>query len=514
MPNKIEINDDFKKAFHLAENTNKNIFITGRAGTGKSTFLEYFKKHTQKKVVFLAPTGVAALNIGGETIHSFFRFKPDISPDKIKKISGKRADIYKNLDTIVIDEISMVRADLLDYVDKFLRLNVRNEPFGAIQMLFIGDLYQLPPVVTNDEKQLFKTVYKSPYFFDSKSFNESDFELLEFEKVYRQQDEKFINILNAIRNKNAGEREINIINSRFKNTFKDEKYMVWLTPYNTKTSIINEKKLHSLKEKIFTFYAETDGDFKKDSYPTNEELSLAKGAQVMFLNNNPEYLWVNGTIGIVEDIIKGKNNKDDTILVRLKSGDLVEVERHTWEIFRYEFDEVKHKIKTKIMGSFKQFPLKLAWAVTIHKSQGKTYDKIVLDIDRGTFAPGQLYVALSRCRSLEGLSLAKPIKLSHIFQDWRVTKFLTEYQYSRAKQNITLEERETIIGKAIKDGTDLDIIYLKKNDEKSKRRIKPLIVDECEFKGYKFRALRAFCHKAGEERIFKMERILEIKEAK
>lgn len=514
MPNKIEINDDFKKAFHLAENTNKNIFITGRAGTGKSTFLEYFKKHTQKKVVFLSPTGVAALNIGGETIHSFFRFKPDISSDKIKKVPGKRADIYKNLDIIVIDEISMVRADLLDYVDKFLRLNVKNEVFGGIQMLFIGDLYQLPPVVTSNEKQLFKTIYKSPYFFDSISFKESDFEFLEFEKVYRQQDKEFIEILNSIRNKTASEKEINLINSRVKNVFKDEKYMVWLTPYNAKTSIINEKKLHDLKEKIYTFHAETGGNFQKDSYPTDEALAISKGAQVMFLNNNPEYLWVNGTIGIVEDIIKRKDDENSSILVRLKSGELVEVERHKWEIFHYEFDEVKQKIKTKTVGYFKQFPLKLAWAVTIHKSQGKTYDKVVLDIDRGTFAPGQLYVALSRCRSLDGLSLAKPIKLSHILQDWRVTKFLTEWQYNKAQQNLSVNDREDIIKKAIKNGAELDIIYLKKTDEKSKRRIKPLALDECEFKGYKFRALRAFCHKAGEERTFKIERILEIKEAR
>lgn len=513
MDEKIEFNEEFKKAFSMAENTSKNIFITGRAGTGKSTFLEYFKRHTNKKAVFLAPTGVAALNVGGETIHSFFGFKPDISANKIKKISGKKAAMYGNIETIVIDEISMVRADLLDYVDKFLSLNVKKAPFGGIQMLFIGDLYQLPPVVTSSEKGLFKTIYKSPYFFDSMSFKESAFEFIEFEKVYRQKDEEFIKLLNSVRNKTAGEKEISLINSRVKSEIKEEKYMVWLTPYNSRAAQINEEKLYSLGAKTMQFQAQVNGDFGREYYPTDSELSLAEGAQVMFLNNDSHERWVNGTIGIVEEIDIDNDDENHSICVKLQDGEIVNVEKHKWEIFHYEFDERKKCIKTKVMGSFTQFPLKLAWAVTIHKSQGKTYDKVVLDIDRGTFAPGQLYVALSRCRSLSGLTLKRPVKLSHIMSDWRVSKFLTQWQYEKAEKDISLEERHSIIEKAIETGRELEITYLKASNEKSIRRIKPLVISECEFQGYHFQALRAFCHKAGEERSFKIERILEIKEA-
>ncbi|GAB4030291.1 MAG: hypothetical protein Fur0012_05980 [Elusimicrobiota bacterium] len=508
MNEKIELNEEFKKAFHMAENTGKNLFITGRAGTGKSTFLEYFKRHTNKKAVFLAPTGVAALNVGGETIHSFFGFKPDISAAKIKKINGKKAAMYSDIDIIVIDEISMVRADLLDYVDKFLKLNVKKAPFGGIQMLFIGDLYQLPPVVTSSEKGLFKTIYKSPYFFDSLSFKESDFELIEFEKVYRQKDEEFIKLLNSVRNKTAGGKEISFINSRVKSKIKEEKYMVWLTPYNSRAAQINEEKLYSLGAKTMQFQAQVQGDFGREYYPTDSELSLAEGAQVMFLNNDSQQRWVNGTIGIVEEIYADSED----ICVRLQNGEIVNVEKHKWEIFHYEFDEHKKCIKIKVMGSFTQFPLKLAWAVTIHKSQGKTYDKVILDIDRGTFAPGQLYVALSRCRSLSGLTLQRPVKLSDILSDWRVSKFLTEWQYKKAEKDISLEERHSIIEKTIKTGGELEITYLKASNEKSIRRIKPLVISECEFQGHRFIALRAICRKAGEERSFKIERILKIKE--
>lgn len=510
MADNIEINQDFQKAFHLAEDCGKNLFITGRAGTGKSTFLDYFRKHTRKKAVFLAPTGVAALNINGETIHSFFGFKPDISDEKIQQVKGSKAALYKGLELIVIDEISMVRSDLLDYIDKFLRLNVKKAPFGGIQMLFIGDLYQLPPVVTSREAELFKTVYKSPYFFDSKSFSSADFEFIEFEKIYRQKDDNFIRILNSVRNRTAGEKEISLINSRVKSVFKEEKYLVWLTPYNERAAGINEEKLSLLKKPIMKFSASVYGDFGREYYPADMELSLSAGAQVMFLNNDLQQRWANGTLGIVEDIVPDEETGNHLISVRLQDGELVSVEKHTWEIFHYEFDQIKRCLKTKVIGSFTQFPVKLAWAVTIHKSQGKTYEKVILDIDRGAFAPGQLYVALSRCRSLSGLILARPIKLSHILSDWRVRKFITRCQYARAAQAMPIEEKEALIEKAIMEGMELEITYLKENDEKTRRRIKPLNIGEFEFKGHRFRALRAHCFKAKEERSFKIERILEI----
>ncbi|MEA3493558.1 MAG: AAA family ATPase [Candidatus Margulisiibacteriota bacterium] len=507
---KIELNDRFKQALELLENTGRNVFITGRAGTGKSTLLEYFRLITKKRIVVLAPTGVAALNVKGETIHSFFRFKPDITLNKIKKIKFKKGkkNIYKGVDAVVIDEISMARSDLLDCVDKFLRLNGpnRNKPFGGVQMIFIGDLYQLPPVVTGQEKGIFKGHYDSEYFFDARSFSELDMEYIELEKVYRQKDEKFIALLNAVRNNSAGDKEIALLNKRLDPDYepKDE-YRICLTPTNRMAKEINERRLARLKGKAVVFQGEIRGDFELKRLPTERELALKKGAQVMMLNNDSMRQWVNGTLGVVSEI------GDGVVEVELEDGGSAIVEPYKWEIFHFTLDG-KGGLATEPVGSFTQLPMKLAWAVTIHKSQGKTFDRVIIDLGRGTFAHGQLYVALSRCRSLAGIVLKKPVKNGHILMDWRVVRFVTGYQYQLSEKRFSFEDKIALIEGAIKNRRGLEITYLKAQDVKSKRTIEPLEVGEMEYKGKPFIGLRAFCRHRREERCFRVDRMLEIKE--
>jgi len=509
---KIELNEQFQNALDLMENTRKNIFITGKAGVGKSTLLNYFRERTKKEIAVLAPTGVSALNIQGETIHSFFGFKPDITSDKIKKLSERKSKIYKKIDSIVIDEISMVRADLLDYIDIFLRKNTGKQmAFGGIQMIFIGDLYQLPPVVKGIERDIFKTLYPSPYFFDSNIFKRIEIEFIELEKIYRQKDERFINILNAIRNNTIKEEQISELNRRVGAKIKDENYLVYLTPLNKEAKRINDEKLLSLNKEIKIFSARVEGNFDANSYPCDEELKVCEGCQIMFLNNDSQGRWVNGTLGIVKGFDFDEDTQEESIIVEKEDKEIVEVLPYSWEIFHYKFDEKNQKLTTQTVGIFRQHPLKLAWAVTIHKSQGKTYKNVSIDLKNGIFAPGQTYVALSRCISLDGISLKVPVKKSHILTDWRIVKFLTELQYKISEKEIPINKKEEIIEKAIEKGEKIEIVYLKKKDEKSARLIKPLSIEECEYKGYAFRGLRAYCYERKEERVFRLERILKLK---
>lgn len=504
----IEINEYFKKSLELMENSNKHIFITGKAGTGKSTLLEYFRETTKKKVVVLAPTGVSALNVKGQTIHSFFKFKTDITFDKVKKQKDKK---YQELDTIIIDEISMVRADLLDCVDKALRLSCGNDnPFGGKQMIFFGDLYQLPPVVKSKEKEIFKDIYETSYFFSAKVMKDIELEMIELEKIYRQTDEKFIEILNGIRHNDVTDEMLEILNQRYNPDFipPENSFFIYLTPRNDYAKEINEKELAKLKGKSYSFEAEIVGEIEENDYPADEKLVLKKGAQVMFLNNDKEGRWVNGSVGIVEDI----NLYDEEIYVRLPDfKETVAVKQYNWELFNYIYDPQEKKIKTEVIGYFRQFPLKLAWAVTIHKSQGKTFDRVIIDLKGGIFAPGQLYVALSRCRSLDGIVLKQKIKKSYVFNDWKIVKFLTSFAYKKSEKELSLDEKINLIKKAISQKKELEIVYLKSNNVKSRRVVKPEKISEMEFMNKKFWGLIGYCYKRNEERVFRIDRILEIK---
>lgn len=517
MRKKIELNEQFRRALGFMEDTDKHVFITGKAGTGKSTVLEWFRAHTKKKVVVLAPTGVAALNVKGQTIHSFFKFKPDITLDSVKKLDPKRrgANLYKKLDAIVIDEISMVRADLLDCVDKFMRLNgpYKKLPFGGVQMIFIGDLYQLPPVVTGQEKEIFKIHYPSPYFFDAKVFAEVETEFVELEKIYRQKDQEFIDILNTVRNNSAGDAELSALNQRLSQDFEppNDDFYICLTTTNALSDDINEKELGKLSGKPIKYTGVVSGQFDLGHLPTDIELKVKKGAQVMLLNNDSAGRWVNGTVGKIINIEEGKDGDDDTVWVEVAGGQVEAVLPYTWEVFNFKFNENSGSLEAEMVGSFTQYPLRLAWAVTIHKSQGKTFDRVIIDIGRGTFAHGQLYVALSRCTSLSGMVLKRPLSKKHILMDWRVVRFMTSYQYKKSHETLSMGDRFQIIKEAIQNRKNLEIVYLKSNDEKSKRILTPESIGQMEYLGVNFIGVAGFDSKRQEERIFRVDRILEIK---
>lgn len=512
---RLEINDQFKHAIDILENSDRSVFITGRAGTGKSTLLDYFRRTTKKRVAVLASTGVAALNVKGQTIHSFFMFKPGITLDRVKKLSQsyESRNIYRQLDIIVIDEISMVRADLLDCVDRFLRLNgpKANKPFGGLQMAFFGDLYQLPPVVASHEKELFQSLYKTPYFYGARVFESLDMDIVELDKIYRQSDERFISLLNSIRNNSITEEGLALLNERCQPDFEPsaKEFYVHLTTTNKLAEEVNSKRLTKLKGRLYSYTGYIEGDFGREYLPTAIDLDIKIGAQIMLLNNDTEGRWVNGSIGKITGVYPSGRG-DDIIIAELSDGEEVDITPFTWEIFRFYADD--GQLKSEVVGKFTQYPLMLAWAVTIHKGQGKTFDRVVVDIGRGTFAHGQTYVALSRCTTLDGIVLKKPLEKKHIWTNYQVMDFLTRYQYGKAEQANPLESKLEIIRKAIGTKSALHIVYLKPNDEKSKRVVKPKAVGEMEFRGKPFLGMLAFCLKRNEDRVFRVDRILEIGE--
>jgi energy-coupling factor transporter ATP-binding protein EcfA2 len=513
-PIEIDFNPEFRHALSLMEDTSRNMLITGRAGTGKSTLLKHFRENTKKKIVILAPTGVAAVNVQGQTIHSFFHFKPSVTPSSIKrkkKTEKGKPTIYKKLTTIVIDEVSMVRADLLDCIDKFLRFNGPDEkqPFGGVQMIFIGDLYQLPPVVTSAEREIFKSHYPTPYFFSAKVFDELTIEFVELEKVYRQKDDEFVRLLNTIRNRTVTDDDLAIFNKRCRPDFEapEGSFYLSLTSTNALADTINEKRLAELPGKVWKAAGLIEGDFGKEYLPTAVDLKLKKGAQIMLLNNDSYGQWINGTVGLIRKFEKDDEG-EEVIVADLDNGDTARITPHTWKIYRFFLED--HELHSEEVGSFTQYPVRLAFAVTIHKSQGKTFENVVIDIGRGTFAHGQMYVALSRCTTLEGIVLKQPLKKSHIMMDWQVVKFLTGIQYAQSAKMLSRDDKMKIIEGAITEKNSIEILYLKGQDEKSRRVVRPLRLGEMEYKGYPYMGMEAFCLERGEKRLFNVDKILEI----
>ena len=423
MKQPLELNADFEYALDVLEKTDKNLFITGRAGTGKSTLLHLFKNTTRKKCVVLAPTGVAALNVQGQTIHSFFGFPGKFfGPEDIKRRNDRR--LYLKMEVLIIDEISMVRADMVDHIDRFLRINRENpKPFGGVQVVFFGDLFQLPPVVaTPQEQHYFQTVYESPYFFSAKIFTEGyELEGLELGKVYRQQALHFVRLLDAVRMGTVDYDDLEDLNERYVPNFNEKDYFITLSTRNAVVDDINARELRGLTFEEFTYLADVTGVFDPKQYPTEGALKLKMGAQVMFIKNDPKRDYVNGTIG---KIIQLQNDK--IVVQVVDKNDVVkniEVEKQAWEILKYKVSTDATKIETDIVGSFKQYPLRLAWAITIHKSQGKTFDKVIIDLGGGAFEHGQTYVALSRCRTLNGIVLRNKIRPQDIKTDERIIDF-------------------------------------------------------------------------------------------
>lgn len=418
----LTLSEETQDVLRMLEDTKQNVFLTGRAGTGKSTLLNYFRATTKKNIAVVAPTGVAAVNVHGETIHHFFKFGIGITVDQVRRAGKERAKVFQSLDMLVIDEVSMVRADLFDCIDRALRLNGPHplEPFGGVQMLIIGDLYQLPPVVSREERGFFEGYYyQSPYFFDSKSYAGAGFETVELTHVYRQSDQDFIDILDAIRVAKATEAHLERINLRLGGAAPaNTEFQVSLVPRNQMADMINARHIERLTGEGRVYKGTVSGDFRDKDFPTALQLALKVGSQVMLLNNEQRKRWVNGDLARVTAL------GPDSIRVQFEDGSEADVQRYTWEKVNFAFDEDAQTIVPAAAGSFTQFPLKLAWAVTIHKGQGKTYDRVAIDFGSGMFAPGQAYVALSRCRSLEGLSLSSPLKKNHIFTDPRIDEFM------------------------------------------------------------------------------------------
>lgn len=433
----IQHTADWDRALELAEESTPCLFITGVAGTGKSTLLKYFVTKTSKRAVVLAPTGVAALNVGGQTIHSFFRFPPG-PIEHIERVS-MRGELFSSLDAVVIDEISMVRADLLDAVDESMRINCGrpNSPFGGAQMIFIGDLFQLQPVVRErEEGEYFTQYYESPFFFDANVFSDLDISLFKLTTVYRQTDPVFMGLLNRIRINKMRESDLLILNSRVEASFEPPPDLgyIELTTTNRMADVKNSSELQKLPTPEREYTATVTGQFRESQYPTDLRLKLRIGAQVMMLNNDVGRRWVNGTVALVQEL------SDETITVRVPTPPgqpdrICEVGKHTWDISQYRINHQTGKLESEVVGSFKQLPLRLAWAITIHKSQGKTLDRAVIDMSRGTFAHGQAYVGLSRCATLEGLVLRAPLRRRDVKVDPRVFRFMDAI----SRKSVTVE---------------------------------------------------------------------------
>jgi ATP-dependent DNA helicase PIF1 len=429
----LRITEEFRNGLDLLEKTNESLFITGKAGCGKSTLLNYFVSTTEKEVVVLAFTGLAAINVEGETIHSFFGFPLGFIDSTRIKPKNDLVSKLKSVDTIVIDEVSMVRADMIDAMDKALQVNRGDSrPFGGVQMVFIGDLYQLPPIVGKDIEEIYYKYYKTPFFFSAEVFLLYQIPYLNLETIHRQKDDKFIDILNSVRERSKdlytvleGLNDNVLLGKGALIKEMVEKDTICITTTNKKSKEINDYFLDKLKTEGFTYGAKIIGDYDKKSYPTNPELFLKVGSKVMFIRNDPKKMYVNGDVGIVEYLDK------NTVVV--KKGNIpIKLEKATWEKNKYEHtpsdDGGRGRIEKTLVGSFEQFPLKLAWSITIHKAQGQTYNRVFVDFHYGTFTSGQAYVALSRSRSLEGLLLKREVAVTDIILDDRIKQFYTMFK--------------------------------------------------------------------------------------
>ena len=431
----MEQNNELLTAWDFVENTGRSIFLTGKAGTGKTTFLKMVVEQSRKRPIVVAPTGVAAINAGGVTIHSFFQlpFSPYVPGAKVESkfdFSREKRKIIASIDLLIIDEISMVRADLLDAIDAVLRrFRDHMQPFGGVQLLMIGDLAQLTPVVTPEDERMLKPYYDTPYFFGSKALQQIDYVTIQLEHVYRQQDASFINLLNEVRTGHPSAKSMAQLNSRVGQS--NASLAIRLTTHNNLANYYNESELQKLLSRSYSYHAEIKGTFPDYSYPTAETLELKVGAQVMFVKNDPsgEHRYYNGRIGRVMEA----GEKHLTVYCE-GDANAIEVEPLEWENTRYTLNEKTREIESEVQGTFKQLPLRLAWAITIHKSQGLTFDHAIIDANQ-SFAPGQVYVALSRCRTLEGLILATPLEARAVISDERVDSYI-EQQESEAERSI------------------------------------------------------------------------------
>lgn len=425
-------NPEFQNVWNLVTHTRRSVFMTGKAGTGKSTFLRYITEHTKKNFVVLAPTGIAAVNVGGVTMHSFFRipFKPllpddpDFAVDRLKqrmKYSREHQKLLRSLDLIIIDEISMVRADIIDFMDKLLRVYTgrRYEPFGGKQLLLVGDIFQLEPVVTGDMRDILTRYYPNPFFFSARAFNDFPLIPIELRKIYRQSDRNFISLLDRVRVGAPTNDDLETLRAHVNPAAEcgDDDFVMTLASRRDMVDNINDTQLERLKTKKITYTGEIEDSFPESALPAPMQLTLKPGAQVVFVRNDREHRWVNGTLGKVYSATSSR------LEIELENGKRHVVTRELWENVEYTYDESTHKVIEKVIGLYKQYPLRLAWALTVHKSQGLTFNKVIIDLGRGAFSSGQSYVALSRCTGLEGLTLKSPLSARDIFVNPAITGY-------------------------------------------------------------------------------------------
>ena len=440
-------NIKFQTALKFIQETNQTFFLTGKAGTGKSTFLKHIVETVAKSFIVVAPTGIAAVNVNGVTIHSFFQFplRPLLPEDDDIKVFWKNSEkrkIISAVDTLIIDEISMVRADLIDGIDYSLRKNGGNPniPFGGKQVIFVGDIFQLEPVTINNsgEQKIIKEIYGSSYFYNAKVFENVNLFTVELQKVYRQKDSTFISLLDKVRIKEINQSDIDKINTRVckQSELDNNDFAITLTTKNNLADTVNRKKLTELKTSPLAYSAEVSGEFEESKYPTESELTLKVGAQVIFIRNDTDKRWVNGTIGQVFELAENE------IKIKLKDESIHSIEERVWENIKYQYNKEKKKIEQEIVGTFKQYPLKLAWAITIHKSQGLTFDRVVIDFGNGTFASGQAYVALSRVTSFEGLLLKQKINSTDIYVDEEIKEFAKTFNdQEKIKESLSVGKK-------------------------------------------------------------------------
>ena len=449
-------NPEFQDAWGIIQKTNRSVFLTGKAGTGKSTFLRYIRTNTKKKTVVLAPTGIAAVNVGGQTLHSFFKipFKPLLPDDpdignvsrlrKMLRYTKEKVKLIRELELIIIDEISMVRSDIIDFVDRVLRVYSGNmrETFGGKQLLLVGDIFQLEPVVTHDMRDILRRFYKNFFFFNARAFDQINLVSIELRKIYRQSDNDFISLLDRVRVNRATTADITQLNRRCNPNYQEvggNELAVTLATRRDTVDSINDEHMQALNTPEHIFEGETEGDFPENSLPTARLLVLKEGAQVIFIRNDKEGRWCNGTIGKVTRL------SSEQVFVALENGDEMEVMPEIWENMQYTYNEKEKKVEEKVLGSFKQIPIKPAWALTVHKSQGLTFNHVVIDFAGGAFTGGQTYVALSRCTSLEGITLLKPLSERDIIVNMAVVDFSRQFNNRQIINDAMEQERANML---------------------------------------------------------------------